>query len=68
MEPEKSEILTAWRDFAKADGSERFMESIQILNEMVRGREWRCGGISVLKYVLGGSDDAPSVSRVERTV
>lgn len=38
IEPEKSEILTSWRDFAKVDGSERFVESIQILNEMVRGR------------------------------
>ena len=37
VEPEKSALLTTWRDFAKADGGERFAESIQILNDMVRG-------------------------------
>ena len=37
LEPEKSEILTSWRSYAQADGGEKFAESIQIINEMVRG-------------------------------
>lgn len=42
LEPEKSEVLTTWKRYAVADGGEKFAESIQILNEMVRGCRCRC--------------------------
>lgn len=35
IEPEKSVVLTGWRDFAVQDGGEKFTESIEILNKMV---------------------------------
>lgn len=35
IEPEKSVILTSWRDYAQRDGGEKFAESIEILNKMV---------------------------------
>lgn len=61
IEPEKSVILTSWRDYAKRDGGEKFTESIQILNEMVRKREagaaakvGRCCGILRLRERLSG--------------
>lgn len=37
VEPEKSEILNSWRSYAMADGGEKFAESIDILDKMVRG-------------------------------
>lgn len=36
VEPEKSVILSTWRDYAKASGSSKFTESIRLSNEMVR--------------------------------
>lgn len=38
VEPEKSEILTKWRAYAKADGGEKFYETLNIINDMVRER------------------------------
>lgn len=36
VEPEKSVVLNSWKEYARQDGGEKFVESIQILNEMVR--------------------------------
>ncbi|CAM9339763.1 unnamed protein product [Ectocarpus fasciculatus] len=46
IEPEKSVILTSWRDYAQRDGSEKFVESIEILNKMVA---WRSGVVAARK-------------------
>lgn len=35
VEPEKSVVLNSWKQYAKQDGGEKFVESIQILNDMV---------------------------------
>lgn len=35
VEPEKSVVLNSWKQYAQQDGGEKFVESIQILNDMV---------------------------------
>lgn len=35
VDPEKNEMLTTWRDYARADGGEKFLETIDIINDMV---------------------------------
>ncbi|CAM9373107.1 unnamed protein product [Ectocarpus sp. 12 AP-2014] len=46
IEPEKSVILTSWRDYAQRDGGEKFAECIEILNKMVA---WRSGVVAARK-------------------
>lgn len=43
IEPEKSVILTSWRDYAQRDGGDKFAECIEILNKMVRTRRQTAG-------------------------
>lgn len=43
VDPEKSELLAKWRAYAKADGGEKFSETLNIINDMVR----RCACSSI---------------------
>eukprot|EP00903_Cladosiphon_okamuranus_P014880 g13779.t1 len=46
VEPEKSVVLNSWKQYAKQDGGEKFVESIQILNDMIA---WRSGVVAARK-------------------